>query len=284
MSFTADEALARLRGIAREGRLAHAYVVVGPVEAVFGKVVTPWLADLLGADPEGHPDVHHVRPVGKLRVIRIDSVRELLQQLYQTTMLGGWKVAVFHEAERLNSEAANAFLKTLEEPPAKTLLILLTTRPEALLPTIQSRCLSLRVRGLEQRSPEPELVELGGRLARLARGDLLHVLTAGAELAQYLGSVRSRFVNEAQAQLREARQTGVAGEGLEDLDKMLDAQAETHYIEERRYILTYLLEQLKGRDRGVVALFDETAEALHRSVPEAFALDRLFVRLFGPEM
>jgi DNA polymerase-3 subunit delta' len=67
-------------------------------------------------------------------------MREFLPKLYVTSAVAPQKVAIVYEADRMNVESANAFLKTLEEPPAHTTLLLLTTRPHALLPTIRSRC------------------------------------------------------------------------------------------------------------------------------------------------
>lgn len=64
----------------------------------------------------------------------------LLPWLSDTAFAGGWKVVVLAGADRLTNEAANAFLKMLEEPPPKTLILLLTDAPQALLPTIRSRC------------------------------------------------------------------------------------------------------------------------------------------------
>ena len=88
-----------------------------------------------------HPDLFHLRPTGKARIIPVDKTRELISVLNRTSNQGGAKVALIHEADRMRKEAANAFLKTLEEPPPQTYLILLTTRPYSLLPTIRSRCL-----------------------------------------------------------------------------------------------------------------------------------------------
>ena len=71
-------------------------------------------------------------------------MREFLPKLYVTPALAPQKVAIIYEADRMNVESSNAFLKTLEEPPARTTLLLLTTRPYALLPTIRSRVLNFR--------------------------------------------------------------------------------------------------------------------------------------------
>lgn len=105
-----------------------------------------------------HPDFFTLRPSGKSRFIRIgkkedrnkgtlpeNTMRRLINDLQKTSNQGGHKVAVIYEAERMNKESANAFLKTLEEPPTDTILFLLTHRPYDLIDTIKSRCLTYRI-------------------------------------------------------------------------------------------------------------------------------------------
>ncbi|HVW20331.1 MAG TPA: DNA polymerase III subunit gamma/tau [Opitutaceae bacterium] len=104
-----------------------------------------------------HPDAFALRPSGKMRVITAEATRELIAKVQVTPAVAQTKVAIVHEAERMNAPAANIFLKTLEEPPAHTILLLLTTHPYALLPTILSRCLHFKfsaVRG--ELSPEAQ--------------------------------------------------------------------------------------------------------------------------------
>src|SRR3989449_9744430 len=95
-------------------------------------------------DSDNHPDVLWVRPESKLRVITIDQMRELMQTIHLKPAQAALKVAVIVAADRLNVQAANAFLKTLEEPPPKSILTLLTTDPQRMLETVRSRCLRLR--------------------------------------------------------------------------------------------------------------------------------------------
>ncbi len=90
-----------------------------------------------------HADVHWARPESKSRVITIDQTRDLMQQIQLKPTEAGYKIAVISGADRLNVQAANAFLKTLEEPPQKSILILLSTEPSRILETILSRCLRL---------------------------------------------------------------------------------------------------------------------------------------------
>ena len=93
-----------------------------------------------------HPDVHIVRLEEDALQIKVDQVRELIDSLALKSYRGGYKVGVIEGAEALNANGANAFLKTLEEPAARTMLILIA-RPNHRLPaTIASRCLRLTLR------------------------------------------------------------------------------------------------------------------------------------------
>jgi DNA polymerase III subunit delta' len=96
---------------------------------------------------ETHADVHWVRPESKSRVVTIDQMRELMREIQLKPTEAEYKVAVAVAADRLNVQAANAFLKTLEEPPPKSVLILLSTEPQRILETILSRCLRLNFAG-----------------------------------------------------------------------------------------------------------------------------------------
>jgi DNA polymerase-3 subunit delta' len=93
-----------------------------------------------------HPDLARVVPIEESKQLRIEQVRELAAELALTSHQGGYKVGILAPADSLNRFAANALLKTLEEPSARTLLILVATQPSRLPATILSRCQRLRVR------------------------------------------------------------------------------------------------------------------------------------------
>ena len=94
-------------------------------------------------DHWNHPDVHWVRPESKSRIITIAQMRELMREIQLKPKESSQKVAVIVAADRLKTEGANAFLKTLEEPPAGCVIILLSTDPQRVLETLTSRCLRL---------------------------------------------------------------------------------------------------------------------------------------------
>ena len=114
-----------------------------------------------------HADVFWVRPESKLRVIKIGQIvrredsppRVLLDAVNLKPTESQYKVAVIVAADRMNEAAANAFLKTLEEPPPRSVLILLTTQPQRLLETIRSRCLRLNFAGEGPQQLAPEQIE-----------------------------------------------------------------------------------------------------------------------------
>jgi DNA polymerase III subunit delta' len=152
-----DRAVAVLRRALATGRVAHAYLLCGP--AGCGKHTTALaLASALcceDAPGEGcgrcssceriasgnHPDVQTLEREGAARIVPIETIRKrVLAQLGHPPHEGRARVFLIEEAASLQSAAANALLKTLEEPPARTHFLLCTTAPDQLLPTIRSRC------------------------------------------------------------------------------------------------------------------------------------------------
>ena len=151
-----DQALTFIRRAAEGNCLAHAYLVLGdpdgPGETLAGQAAAYLLCRSENEKPCGncancgrvrrlaHPDYFRIEPEKKSRVIDVESMREMIRNLHRSSYEGGWKVACVRFADRLNQSAANAFLKTLEEPPERTLILLLTDALDAVLPTVVSRC------------------------------------------------------------------------------------------------------------------------------------------------
>jgi DNA polymerase III delta prime subunit len=118
-----------------------------------------------------HADVHWVRPESRSRVVTIAQMRDLMQEINLKPSEAEYKLAVVVAADRLNVQAANAFLKTLEEPPAKSILILLTTEPQRMLETIVSRCLRLNFGGNTARPLPPAQQEWLAKFSELASAE-----------------------------------------------------------------------------------------------------------------
>lgn len=108
-----------------------------------------WASKLLNVEKNlvpKHPDFFSVRPMNKMRQISVDLIRSVITDIMQSPMQADRKFVLVYEADRMNTAAANAFLKTLEEPPEDTSIFLLSTKPYDLLPTIRSRCWWLNVK------------------------------------------------------------------------------------------------------------------------------------------
>ncbi len=156
-----EEAMASLAAAHAAGRTPHA-ALVQAAQGTGGDWLAKWTAQLVlcskGGRPcgecascrrvaeERHPDLIVVRPTEDSQQIRIEQVRELCAELALTSHQGGYKVAIIDPADTLNRFAANALLKTLEEPPPRTLLVLVAAQPSRLPATLTSRCQRVRVR------------------------------------------------------------------------------------------------------------------------------------------
>lgn len=144
-------AVAVIESALARGRLSHSLLLSGPDPTLLEQVALG-IADRLLNVPEAsasfppsrHPDCHELRPAGKMRQISADATRTLIGKVQVSATVSPRKVAILHDADRMNLAAANIFLKTLEEPPANTTLLLLTAKPYSLLPTIRSRVLQFR--------------------------------------------------------------------------------------------------------------------------------------------
>ena len=147
MSVSRPDPIVALKKRLHEGALHHGILLLGKSVPSADNAALLLAQELLSLDQETgiHPDLFHLRPTGKARIITVEKTRELISIINRTSNQGGCKVAIIHEADRMRKEAANAFLKTLEEPPPDTFILLTTSRPYSLLATIRSRCLLVRL-------------------------------------------------------------------------------------------------------------------------------------------
>ncbi|MFO0931006.1 MAG: DNA polymerase III subunit delta' [Gemmataceae bacterium] len=190
-----DALIAGFRRVVERGRLAHAYLFTGPVGVGKHLFATDLARALLCENPPApldpcgechscvqvdagsHPDFHpSARPPEALE-FPIELMRSLCASFALKSARGRGKVIVIDGADDLNEESANCFLKTLEEPPPRSVLILIGTRKERQLPTIVSRCQAVNFTPLPPPLVDAILIEQGitdsatrQRLVRLAGG------------------------------------------------------------------------------------------------------------------
>jgi DNA polymerase-3 subunit delta' len=252
VAFTPEIALAYLRGAQERDRLAHAYLISGAAGS--GKrALAAGVAQLLnGAAPEAvfagsSPNVHLAAPESKSRRIVIDQIRELEHALQMQASGGGRKVAIISGADRMQPQAANAFLKTLEEPPNNSLLLLLSSIPEVLPETILSRCLTLHLAaptGAVSSAEEQELIALlAAATAEKNAGSVEAAYRLAQGFQRLLGRIREQIQEENDDALKseEARyKKTTEGVWLEKREEHYKALTESLYLQRRAQLVETL--------------------------------------------
>jgi len=255
---------------------------------------------------ENHADIHWARPESKSRVITIDQTRELMQQIQLKPTEAQFKVAVIVGADRLNVQAANAFLKTLEEPPARSVLILLSTEPARILETILSRCLRLNF-STESRTLDPAQSEWLNKFSGIAAAEQKSLFSRYRlldSLLQRLGEIRTRTEEALSARSPLEKYDSAEKDLREKWEDELAAAVEAEYRRQRADLLLLLqwwlrdvwlhtlaigeallnFPQIAGADdvarrltprqaQENLSVLEQTQRLLHTNVQESLALE-----------
>ena len=321
MAFTTEVALGYLRGAQSRNRLAHAYLITGP-KGSGKRTLAAGVAELVNGVPAADvfagnaPDVHLARPESRSRQIRIEQLRELEHALQMRTRDGRRKVAIVSDADRMTSQAANAFLKTLEEPPNNSLLLLLSSIPEVLPDTIRSRCLAIPLApptDATLSAEETELLELLDGFDPAAAGGVHEAYRLAQGCQQLLATIRRTIQeeNDEAQRLEEARYKNTTdGTWLEQREKHYKALTESLYLHQRAQLVEMLvlwwgdilrastgvpgreLPLLRARSEAMakrlttpeilrrIRRLEELRDHLGRNIQEALALEVAFLHVF----
>ena len=326
-----------LRRSLRRGRLAHAYLLEGgdlaelePVARTLAQTLNctgptteaGLRTDCCGACPncrrigdDVHPDVTWVRPESKSRAITIDQIRETMQTVNLKPAEARYKVTLLVAADRLNPQAANAFLKTLEEPPPRSVFLLLSTEPQRLLETLLSRCLRLRF-GNADAAPRMDdrarqwMAEFS-EAAAAPQGGLLGRYQLLGYLVSRLADIRAEVEKHAEAQSPLSRFDELEPGLRERWEHELEAATEAEYRRRRADLVAGVqlwlrdvwlktlsapepllaLKELQGAAQSVAArisgrdalanleVIEELQSLLNSNVQEALALEVSLLRI-----
>lgn len=321
MSFSRPTALKLLRRAYEQNRLGHAYLISGPPGS--GKrALAAEVASLVNGTKTDDVfstrarEVFVAEPESKSRQIVVEQVRALEHALHMRAENDRRKVAIMGDADRMNAKAANAFLKTLEEPPANSLLLLLTTLPEALPDTILSRCISIPLATNETVKPEEQnrLIDLLRQAAKQKSWNIENAYRLSQGVQRLLGGIREEIkqINDGNLKAEETRyQNSTDGRWLEDREDYYKALSESQYIQRRARLLEVLslwwadvlrtrtdvsardFPELKEEIANVAQRFrtpeilkrlrrlEELREHLAYNIQEALALEVAFLKVFG---
>jgi DNA polymerase III subunit delta' len=229
--------------LAGRSQHAHAYLLHGPAGIGKRALAERLMARLLCQRPEGlnacgecksclllvagsHPDNYVLEPEEADKAIKVDQVRDLVSFVVQTAQMGGRKVVLIEPVESMNINAANALLKSLEEPSGNTVLLLVSHQPSRLLPTVKSRC-------VQQACPLPSeamsLAWLADALPECGEDERFELLTlaAGSPLAavslhaQGVREQRALVVDGVKKLLKQQQSPTALAEGWKDIPLLL---------------------------------------------------------------
>src|SRR5437762_12527539 len=251
MAFSRTTAFEHWHHTDKQNRLAHAYLITGPpgsgkqlLAADLASLVNGTAAkDVFSARAR---DIFVARPESKSRRIVIAQIRDLEHTLQMRASNGRRKVAIISDADRLQTEAANAFLKTLEEPPKDSLLLLLSALPEALPETILSRCISIPLASDGEPSSKKEqekLVKLLQQASRQPTWSIQFAYRLAQEFQQLLRAVREEVKHETDEALKREQtryKDATDGVWLEDREEYYKALTESLYLQRRAALVETL--------------------------------------------
>jgi DNA polymerase-3 subunit delta' len=286
MAFSRETALEYLRRAYKQNRLGHAYLITGPpssgkqaLAAELASLVNGTLAqDVFTARAR---EIFVARPESKSRRIVTAQIRSLERALQMRATNGRCKVAIIPDADRLQSEAANAFLKTLEEPPKDSLLLLLSAVPEVLPETILSRCIAIALASdgpVRAKAEEEKLVKLLQQAGRQTTWSVQSAYRLAQEFQHLLRVIREKVKFETdEAFKREQNRYKEATDGawLEEREEYYKALTESLYLQRR----AALVETLFAWWTDVLRASNNVAQ---RDVPVATPETAALARRFSP--
>ena len=252
MSFSLSHAQQLLLHARRSGRLPHALLLTGTPAAGTHQLALALAAELNGTtattlEALRHPMCRVLRPGSKSRKILIEDIRSIEPFLALRAEEGATKFIVILEADRMMEEAANAFLKTLEEPPPQTLIILITEQPSRLLTTILSRCVRVPLHepGNTLHLSEAQQAFLPAVAAALPLvGSDVAALALRADFQALLAERREQITKRLTAAVKAEAKAIAEGTDIRDWEaRQKDATAaliETEYLAEREQMLELL--------------------------------------------
>jgi DNA polymerase-3 subunit delta' len=233
MPVSLDTALGLVDEFIRRDRVAHAYLITGAAGSGKSRLASRFIERLTGKGEDQNPNLIEVSPESKSRSILINQITDLEDRVRLTASSGSKKVAIIRDAERMNGSAANAFLKTLEEPPKDTHILLLTEYPDQLLDTIISRCSEIPLTPPPKATlTEPQIVflETVEAVAAVTKPSVQEAYTLASKMQSILEELRLAARADVEGTLKKEkaalRDAGVTAAWLDKREESLIGKSE----------------------------------------------------------
>src|ERR1700757_354484 len=251
MPLARTTALEFLRRAHEQNRLAHAYLITGSPSSGM-EVLAAELASMVNGTPAKDVfsakarEIFVARPESKSRRIVAAQIRALEHALQMRAANGRRKVAIIPDADRLQTGAANAFVKTLEEPPKDSLLLLLSALPEALPGTVLSRCIALPLASdgeAHSKKEEEKLVKFLQQASRQTTWSIQFAYRLAQEFQQLLRAIREEVKHETDDALKQEQmryKDATDGSWLEEREEYYKALTESLYLQRRAALVETL--------------------------------------------
>jgi DNA polymerase-3 subunit delta' len=220
-----------------------------------------------------HPDIYEVKPESKGRRISVGQIREFERAIHLRPTEARVKIGIIMDADCMGEEASNAFLKTLEEPPAQTVIILLSAEPQRLLPTILSRCLRISFGATSDAAALPfhdKLLPDLMRFSTRAEEKIVNTYRLLAEVTALLQESRDEIRQRIQEETNLDRYEELEPKVRERLEDEMAARIEGEYRAAREQ----LLEVLYGWFADLLLCVEQADERLLQNTDAAPALKR----------
>lgn len=251
-----------------------------------------------------HPDIRIYRPEGKIGMHTVAAMRQFNEEVYMAPFEAKWKIFIIHDADRMLPYSSNALLKTIEEPALDTVIILLSSNPSALLPTVLSRCRKIYFQPISEHDIAAFLMQRysldaykAGQIAAMAQGSigqavrllneessplracLLDLLAAGGvenykqlcgaaeQLAEGVEAAKKLVETEVRKHLLHGGGDDLSAVQKQNVEKEVEGAVAMHVMQEAQALFAMILGWY--RDLQLIGVNGNRAHLIHRDYAEA---------------
>ena len=244
-----DQVKEYLKKMVDNNAVGNSLLFAGPANANKELFAMALARQLLGPaaqfkiDAMAHPDLHVYKPEGKIGMHSISSMRKFCDDVYLPPFESKWKIFIIHDAERMLSYSANALLKTFEEPSLDSVIILLSSNPTSLLPTVLSRCRTISFRPLlKEKKADSEMRRKVLDILSVGQFSTYNELSSAAvELSDFIDAAKQTQIDQYVEEAKDISQEMLSASQKQALEKELEGLATMKQSQEIKHLFDIIL-------------------------------------------